>query len=76
MRLGPRTVVPANVTVVPALSLLKFKVSLPGTVMSLRTMFVQLAVADGTAVYAVTVHAETVGEGEGCLPITPSAVPS
>lgn len=42
----------------------------------------QLAVADGTAVYAVTVHVVTVGEGEGRLPgepglpISPSVVSS
>jgi hypothetical protein len=54
------------VTVVPCLSLLRFSVELPGTVMSLRTMLVQLAVADATALYAVTVHVvAVVADGAG-----------
>jgi len=60
--------------VVPALSLLKFRVELPGTVMSLRTMLVQLAVADGTAVYSVTVHAGVV-VGVGCFTMIPLPTP-
>lgn len=57
-------VVPAKVTVVPARSLERSRVELPGTATLSRIMEVHAAVADGMAEYAVTEHmpVATVGE--------------
>lgn len=46
--------VPAKVTVVPVLSLERFSVALPGTLILSNVIAVHAAVAAGMAVYAVT----------------------